>query len=68
MLSLKHKQESMRIAGERAPGEPGGTASTDRLHQKACLERYRQASIKIMALLRSLAPKVPPPALLVVPA
>ena len=45
-------------AGELSPGEAGGTASTDRLQQKACLERYRQASIKIMTLLRKLAPKV----------
>ena len=47
-------------AGELSEG--GGSAGTDRLQQKACLERYRQASIKIMTLLRRLAPKARPAA------
>ena len=43
-------------------GQDGGTGgpppAQDRSMQKACLERYRQASMEIMLLLRSLTPQV----------
>ena len=48
------------LAGAEGPlaGEPNGEAPVNRAMQKACLERYRRASMEIVQFFHSLAPKV----------